>query len=222
MKKIFNLIVLITISALLTSACACAKKPDYSAYISDLRKDIFVGENDDFGVTVWSGARETPYASDGVKNETLLNLTVKVVAKQEKGDKIAATVCYDENEYAVDLKFHPVKSAMSASVNVNVLPEKQVIIKLSYGSEECTITLNSALNSNTVSYFDAVNKAVDYCADYIKNHTEKGKFNAEISVRLLAENGNNYYYVGFFATDGEKKAVLVDGETCTILAEKNN
>ena len=95
---------------------------------------------------------------------------------------------------------------MSASVNVNVLPEKQVIIKLLYGSEICTITLNSALNSNTVSYFDAVNKAVDYCADYIKNHTE---------------NGNNYYYVGFFATDGEKKAVLVDGETCTVLAEKN-
>lgn len=223
MKKIIlKSIAFITLIVCVFTVFGCKGKPDYFAYISDLRKDIFVGENDDFGVTVWAGARETPYASDGIKNETALCITLKVVRKTEKKDKITATIYYDSNEYKKDLEYHPVKSAMSASLNVNVLPEKTITIKLEYGDESCTLTLDSALNDDTIPYAEALNKAVSYCDDYIKKHTENNKFNAEISVRLLAENGNNYYYIGFVGTNGEKKAVLIDGENGSVLAKKDN
>lgn len=221
-KVLFKIGLFIALAVCVLTAFGCGKTPDYFAYIGDLRKDIFIGENENFGVTVWAGARENPYASDGIKCETTLCLTLKVVRKTEKNDKITATVYYDDNEYKKELEFHPVKSAMSASFNVNVLPEKQLTVKLDYGDESCILTLNSALNDDTIPYAEALNRAVKYCDDYIKKHTEKGKFNAEISVRLLAENGNNYYYIGFIGTDGEKKAVLIDGETGSVLAEKNN
>ena len=222
MKKLITIIAIITLVISAASLFACKTKIDYFSYVSDLRKDVFVGENDMFGVTVWAGARENPYASDGIRNETSLNLTIKVVCKKETGDKITATVAYDENEYTRDLSFHPVKSAMATSFDVKVLPEKQLTVKLDYGEESCTLTLDSALAEGTVSYTEALEKAAEHCADYVKRHTEKGNLKAEISVRLLAENGNNYYYVGFTATDGEKKAVLIDGETGSVLAEKDN
>ena len=111
---------------------------------------------------------------------------------------------------------------MACSFDVNVLPEKQVVVKLIYGDQTCTLTALSALNEDTIPYTEALKRATDYCAEYITSHTENGKLKAEISVRLLTENGNNYYYVGFTATDGEKKAVLIDGETGSVLAEKNN
>lgn len=222
MKKISIKLLLIVIPCILTIFAACNPKPDCFSYISDLRKDVFVAEDETFGVVVWAGARETPYAADGIKNETRLNITVKVTAKKETGDKITAVIAYGDNEYTQDLAFHPVKSAMACSFDVNVLPEKQVVVKLIYGDQSCTLTAISALNEDTIPYTEALKKATDYCAEYIEKHTENGKLKAEISVRLLTENGNNYYYVGFTATDGEKKAVLIDGETGSVLAEKNN
>lgn len=221
-KITVKIIAIIALAMSALSLFACKTKIDYFSYVSDLRKDVFVGENELFGVTVWAGARETPYASDGIRNETSLNLTIKVVCKKETGDKITATVAYNENEYTRDLSFHPVKSAMSTSFDVKVLPEKQLTVKLDYGEESSTLTLDSALSDDTVPYTVALEKAADHCADFINRHTEKGNLKAEISVRLLAENGNNYYYVGFTATDGEKKTVLIDGENGSVLAEKDN
>ena len=188
MKKLIRIIAIITLIISVASLFACKTKIDYFSYVSDLRKDVFVGENDMFGVTVWAGARENPYASDGIRNETSLNLTIKVVCKKETGDKITATVAYDENEYTRDLSFHPVKSAMATSFDVKVLPEKQLTVKLDYGEESCTLTLDSALAEGTVSFNKALEKAAEHCADYVKRHTEKGNLKAEISVRLLAEN----------------------------------
>jgi len=223
MKKTALLITaLLVASVFICALCGCNGKPDYYSYVSDLRKDIFVGENDLFGVVVWAGARENPYASDGVKNPTKLNLTIKVTQKSETGDKITAEIAYDEYRFVKELSFHPVKFAMASSFDVNVLPEKQMTVKLIYGDQSTELTLTSALNENTVAYSKALDSACNYCGDFIKRHTKKGKLEAEITVRLLAENGNNYYYVGFVGADGEKKSVLLDGENATVLADKDN
>ena len=125
---------------------------------------------------------------------------------------------YEKNQYKIIAYSHPLHSYSFCRLQ----PEKQVVVKLIYGDQSCTLTALSALNEDTIPYTEALKRATDYCAEYITSHTENGKLKAEISVRLLTENGNNYYYVGFTATDGEKKAVLIDGETGSVLAEKNN
>lgn len=219
-KHAKRLIVILLISALSALFASCTKEPDYFSYVSDLRKDVFIGENENFGVIAWSGARETPYAADGVPQKTALDITLKVTAKREYGDRITAKINYDEYEYAAPLSFHPVKSAMAASVTVDVLPKKEMTVTLIYGDEQETLSLSSALRDNTISYTEALEKGVKHCSKFVKAHTDGDKFNAEISVRLLAEKNNNYYYVGFVAKNGEKIAVLLDGETGEVLAEK--
>lgn len=221
MKKYLKAVAVALSFTAIALFCSCNTKPDYYSYVSDLRKDVFIGENDDFGAVAWAGTREKPFAADGVAQKTSLNVTVKVTARKEYGDRIEATINYDENEYTAPLSFHPVKSAMCASFDVDVLPKNQIVVTLVYGENQTSVTLNSALNENTISYTEALEKAIKHCSKFVKEYSEKDKFNAEISVRLLSEKGNNYYYVGFVAKSGEKTAVLLDGETGDVLAEKS-
>lgn len=215
-KKIIALLLSLTCALLIS----CTQEPDYFSYVSDLRKDVFIGESENFGVIAWPGARETPYAADGVPQKTSLNVTLKVTAKREYGDRITATIRYDEYEYTAPLSFHPVKSAMAASFTVDVLPKKEISVTLIYGDEQETLALPSAMREGTVTYTEALEKGIKHCSKFVKAHTDGDKFNAEISIRLLAEKSNNYYYVGFVAKNGEKIAVLLDGETGEVLAEK--
>lgn len=210
--------VLVTVCALLFSGCNA--KPEYFSYVSELRKDVFVGENERFAVSVWAGAREQPYAADGIKNPTSLSLTVKVTQKQESGDNLNVNIKFDDKTYSAKTGFHPVKSALCAEIAVDKLPEKQVIIEIEYGEEIDCITLESMLLPTTISYTAALDKAICKAEEFLKANTKNAKLEAEITVKLLCENNRNYYYVCFLSVTGEKLAYLIDGENGEVLAEK--
>lgn len=199
---------------------ACNSKPEYFSYVSELRKDVFAGENEQFSVIVWAGAREQPYAADGIKNQTSLSLTVKITQKQETGDNLGVTVKFDDKVYQTKTGFHPVKSALCAEIGVDKLPEKQLVVEIAYGENSDTITLESKLSEGTISYNDALNRAVEKASDFLKANTKNGKLNAEIAIKLLCENNRNYYYVSILSVTGEKRAFLIDGETGDVLAER--
>jgi hypothetical protein len=227
MKNKFTAFVCLTASILLLTLSftlsACTAKPDYLSYVSELRKDLFVGEQDNFCVTVYSGSKEYPPAFDGIKKETRLVLTFKIIQKEEVGEQLTLTFKLGDKEYTCQPKFSPVKSTLSCDVEVASLPEKTLDVQISYG-EDCTVTVNtvSKLKENTVSYVDALNKAVEKASSFLKEHTKNGVLNAEIVIRLLCENDVNYYYVGFICEEGLKIAYLIKGETGEIIAEKNS
>lgn len=200
---------------------SCYSQPDYLSYVSDLRKDLFWGENETFGVIVWAGARETPFAEDGIKNETALCLTVKITQKEETGEQLGIKITYGDKTYENKTKFHPVRSACMCEIPVNVLPEKELTAQIIYGEKTQTLTLTSKLADNTIKYSEALKKATDDAAAFLKKNTENGKLKAEITVRLICENNRNYYFIGFVSEQGEKIAYLIDGENATILAKKN-
>lgn len=201
-------------------AVACNSKPEYFSYVSELRKDVFAGENERFSVVVWAGAREQPYAADGIKNQTSLSLTVKITQKQETGDNLGVTVKFDDKVYRSKTGFHPVKSALCAEICVDKLPEKQLVAEIAYGENSDVITLESKLSESTISYNDALNRATQKASDFLKANTKNGKLNAEIAIKLLCENNRNYYYVSILSVSGEKRAFLIDGETSDVLAER--
>lgn len=232
-KKVFNANkarllrrVLLGVAALaLITVCffgaSCKRKIDYFSYVSELRKDVFAGENERFSVVVWAGAREKPYAADGIKNQTGLSLTVKVIRKDDTGEAVSVVVKFDDKSYEAKTGFHPVKSALCAEIDVDKLPEKQLICEVSCGETSDVITLSSKKNENTISYGEALEKAALKASEFLKANTKNGRLSAEIAVKLLCENDRNYYYVSFLSVSGEKKAYLVDGEDGSILAERD-
>lgn len=222
--RFFSFIKKVTALTLLTFlfvfTVACNSKPEYFSYVSELRKDVFAGENEQFSVVVWAGAREQPYAADGIKNQTNLSLTVKITQKQETGDNLEVTVKFDDKVYRAKTGFHPVKSALCAEIGVDKLPEKQLAVEIAYGEKIDALTLESKLLEGTISYNDALNRAAEKASDFLKANTKNGKLNAEIAIKLLCENNRNYYYVSILSVSDEKRAFLIDGETGDVLAER--
>lgn len=202
--------------------CGCNSKPDYLSYVSELRKDIFVGEKDNFCVVVHLGSKESPALFDGVKNQTVLLLTFKVTQKEEVGSQIFIKFKTGDKEYEQALAFNPVKSTLSCEVEVNSLPEKSLDVEVIHGENSTIVTTTSKLQPSTISYTKALEIAVGESTEFLKEHTSGGILKCEIVIRLLCENERNYYYVGFVCEQGLKRALLINGETGEVIATKKN
>ncbi len=213
---------------LLLTACFCAvlsacnQKPDYLSSVSELRKDVFVGEKDNFCVTVYSGSKEDPTVFDGIKNQTVLSLTFKVTQKEEVGKQLTLKFQTGDKRYTAPLDFDPVKSTLSCDVVVSALPERTFDVEICDGEQSTVVTTISKLNENTISYVKALEIATEKNKTFLSSHTKNGVLNCEIIIRLLCENERNYYYVGFVCDGGLKVAYLLNGETGEIIAEKQN
>lgn len=209
------------ILAAVATFSACGAEPDYFSYVSELRNDVLAGENDNFGVVVYSGMKENPAISDGIKNDTELTLTVKIFLKTEIAEQLTAIIEYDGNKYEKTLEYNPVKSALTADVRVLSVPNGKLDVAIVYGEKTEIISVVSKLNENTVEYMTALKTAAAKAKDFIKENTRNGVLKAEIYLRLICENDRNYYYVGFATAEGLKKAYLIDGESGAVLAEKD-
>ena len=83
MKKLFYRLTVIAICLLIPLMMySCKKNVDYLSYVSELRKEVFVGEKDNFIVVVYSGFKEEPTLLDGKKEQTAFILTFKVNQKE--------------------------------------------------------------------------------------------------------------------------------------------
>ena len=218
LKRLFALAFCVSILCL----SACSAKIDYTSYVSELRKELFTAENEQVSVMVYTGAKESPAILDGIKNDTRLIIGIKAIFNQEPQSPVTATVCFDDKAYEIPLNFHPVKRALAGEIEVPVLPEKQVDIKLLYDQTEILLTAKSRLFEDTVSYNEALASVTQKAESFLKEHVKGGVLKCEIIIRLLCEHDKNYYYVGLVCDEGLKRSYLVDGKTGEVVAEKIN
>lgn len=215
MKKIIAfLLLIITITAL----CACKKETDYSPFISQYRSDVLYGENDNYVIYALSETREKNYVHDGVCGETEKVVILKLTAKTPKNGKITATFTTDK-EYSAEFEFIPSENAFVCKVRVETLPSSLLTSTVTSGENSENVELYSKLKSDTVSPKKAIKAVCDKYPELISSLNNEYGFNAEINVRLIAENDANFWYVGFIDKDNAH-AYLVDGKTCKIIAEK--
>ncbi len=223
MKKLFYRLTIIVICLTLPLVLySCKKKVDYLSYVSELRKDVFIGEKDNFNVVVYSGFKEEPTLLEGKKEQTALTLTFKVNQKEECSNPLTIKFSLGDKNYQKELAFNPVKSTLCAEVEVNSLPEKSIEVQIIEGENCTTINAISKLNENSISYSKALEKATQKASEFLSKHTTKNTFKGEIIVRLLCENERNYYYVCFVCENGEKLAYLLNAKTGEIIAQKIN
>lgn len=224
-KRVVKLLcaILLTCSSVsLFFVSGCSSTPDYISYVSELRKDLFVGEQDGYTVVVYAGTKEEPAIFDGVKNQSKLYLGFKVILKEECCESPTVNFEIGDKKYSANLEFNPVKSTLFCETEVASLPEKSLTVEIVCKDNQVTLTTYSKLKEDTISYKEALEKAVSKAQPFLKEHTQKGVLKAEIIIRLLCENDRNYYYVGFVCDEGLKRAYLINGKTGEVLAEKSN
>lgn len=220
LKSVAAIISALALSLVFANLAACKNQTDYFCYVSELRSNVYFGEDGNFALTVYSGLREKPFNHDGEAGEHALTLTFKLFMKEKVNEAVKLKYQINGANYQTQLAYDATSSALSCVAEVSALPETPLDVTVFYGENAVLIKTASLLNEDTITYLTALKNATDKAADFIKQNSESSRFKGEISVRLLCENGRNYYYVGFILKDGLKLAYLLDGKSGEILAEK--
>ncbi len=207
MKKFILICLCISVAAL----CSCKKEVNYYDYVSELRGNIYLYEDDEITIKIYFGERENPYNSDGIKGEM--------------GDFCEVYVFLPTQSGAVNVKIGDISGEMS------YLTVKGCYYLSSGDKDPCSDYLNvevgektykavSVLYDGVISPEDALKCASEYRSEFFSSMTENYIFNGEIYIRLLYDEGC-YYFVGVCDGAGNLTCWLVDGATGKIIAEKN-
>ena len=192
---------------------ACQKKPDYFAYVSELRSDLFVADEEDFSLTVACISRETPYLNDGIK-ATMSN--VIEITLDGDADEYSVYILGDE-QVGGEMSFRNTRGDFYFSQGVKSFPEGSVSLRVEWEDTSREIVATSVKTDNTLSSEDALEHALKGEQATLEHMSTDGKFQGEFYVRLLRRD-KTYYYVGIVDRNGKTTSLLLDSENGQVLA----
>ena len=213
MKKTFlPLLILVGILPLFT---ACKHKPDYFAYVSELRSDLFMASDDEVSVSVACISREYPYNGDGIKAPLcdLIEITLEGDA-----DEYSVHILGEEN-IGGDMTFRNTRGDFYYSQGVKSFPQTSITLRIEWDDTARDLVATSVKSENTLSPQEALEYAVEAEKNLVESMSAEGAFAGEFYVRLLRRD-RNYYYVGIVDKKGNMTSLLLDSETGEVLARR--
>lgn len=190
--------------------------------VSEIHETVLNAQDDNFFVEVIGGKIEADYALDGVKNASHDFIAVKVQVRGNVPEKIVAAFTLKNNKIESELTCSPIDNKIWTAVLDGNLPVETLALTLTVNEEDC---FNYDLQK--VSAGDV--KPLDILKDNFENELmqcyENGKFNCEISVRLVkspkADDNTYYWYVVVYKPDKSFFGLMIDSATGEIVAKKN-
>ena len=197
---------------------ACKEKIDYFSYVSELRDNIFLAENDGFCLRIYSLEKEYPYASDGVKRETEKRTEVRFLAPSgSKTSMLSFTI--DGKEYGGEMSYDNVKAEYYYSCTLDVSTLSKIECAITYGEDTLHFSALTVKTESTLSPQKALETLRETESELFDSLTDKYGFAGEIYLRLLCED-SPYYYIGVIDRNGNTTAFLMNGETGKVLARR--
>ncbi len=218
MKKILKIIIVSLTILCCFTFIGCKEENPLLPYLSELKKDVFEGQSQNFSLKAYYGFKESPVNPDGNKGNTVWNLTFKLLEKETDTATYTLTFNYNGETLVKNFGLSPVLDALTVDFQIKdfSLKEFTVCVAVSDISEE--VTLKSVIPEGTISYTSALSSLYKNQNQLIKSYyTDGEKFSAEITQRIIVKDGRSYWYVGITSSSG-LKALLIDGKTGEILA----
>jgi len=128
---------------------------------------------------------------------------------------------FNGQTYASQGEYNANTNSVDYSFKVKRLPDKEIVVETETNSTKNQITCKSMLKSDTITPLTALEKVNKEQSDFVSSLYENGEFKAEIYIRLIVENGYNFYYVGYAQGSNKITAFLIDGVSGEILAGKS-
>lgn len=202
------------------SFVGCKKQIRYADYVSELRDNIFLTETETLSLRIYSVRKETPYAADGVPQESAWRTEVYLVAPE--GDEVCnLAFTADGKEYGGEMSFDNVRSEYYFYCTLNTSALSEIECKITYGGAEKALTATSVRTEKTLPYTDILDGLLNAEKPLFDGLTDKYGFAGEIYIRLIFEE-SPYYYVGVIDRNGKITAFLINGETGKILARRES
>ncbi len=199
---------------------ACKKERSYFDYVSELRSNLFLARNEDFSLRVYSVTKETPYAADGVPQETSPRVEAYLLAPS--GEKtVHFTFILDKKTYGGEMSYDNVTGEYYYSCTMDLEELSELPCRIRYGDNEVELTATSVRTEATLSPKAALDILVAENAELFSSLTDEYGFAGEIYLRLIYEDFP-YYYAGIIDRTGKIYAFLMNAETGKILAKRES
>ncbi len=216
MKKFFPLSLAVFALPLFAG---CGKAYDYTRDLSEVKRDIFLAETEDFSLTLSCGEREYPYASDGVACPMTSLCEISVKCKEYTGETVSVFVL-GETEWGGEMSFRNVRDDFYYSSGLTEELKGPVSLRVEIGESVTEVVATSVKTEKTLSPEEALSCAVAAEKEYIKARMQGGEFAGEFRVRLLRRE-ICYYYVGI-VDSARTLSLLLDAETGEVLARRES
>ncbi len=213
------LLLFLPIFVSLLGLSGCKKSIDYFSYVSEFRNNVFLAETDDLCLRIHSVVKETPYAADGVANESTARTEVFLSAP-EGTQNYTLKMQVEGKEYGGELSYDNVKAEYFLSFSLDISAQKELTCTLQCSETTHQLVATSVLRNETVAPKDILANVRTYAPDVFEQMTDKYGFKGEIYLRLLYEDAP-YYYVGIIDRNGDIYAFLVNATNGKVLARRN-
>lgn len=190
--------------------------------ISELTLNYFVGETENFKVSMSSGLREQDYAVDGVRGD-LVEFCVLSVVPVGGVDTFGLeyTVEINEDTHQGVFEQSPFDHSLASDLGLSVADSDEVFVYIILNNETEIAKLNCISSDFEIKETLAVNIAVEHLLPKISALLEDKK-SIEGYCKVISSDKNlgiYFWYVSFVNTDFTRIAVIIDPASGEIIAE---
>lgn len=207
--------------SVLTAFClvACSAKTAEIENVSQLRYDLLTYEADKFTVVCYPEIREKNFLSDGIAGEKDLLLGFRFYPTNTVAECVSVSLEADGGTYTAEFDEKSGSDYKICEMQIPTFNKSDLKCMLSVDGELYSVCLSSVKNADTITYTRAVNGIIETDAERLSAFKKNEPY--ETRIRLIENNGYNFWYVGFI-NPAKTLSYLVDGATGEILAVKEN
>ena len=220
MKFFYKSALFALLAAAALALTACSAKADLCEHVSEYRSRLYSGTEGDYSVVATYGTREVPYLADGnVGNITQIFEVALSAADNTRTYCLHFTA--GGKEYAAELSFDSVRMVHTYSQSLPEPTEEAIEFTVTDADDETfslCVTAQSARAADTLALDDLLDTVYAAEKERFDALFQGNAFAGELHVRLLAEDNENYYYIGLIDRNGHTYSMLADGATGEILA----
>lgn len=191
---------------------ACNDAPNYD--LSELRDGYYTGGDSNYTITAVSGMRESDYAFDGVKSDTV-DYTLVTLEPNEflSSDVYSYQITLGDSLFAGQFTLHPFAASYSVELPINA---KNADFNLSLIKNKTFVKsfdIVSLCNSDTISY----SQALDIALTRLNKKSAASREGYELYARLVQDGSNLNWYVRLTCPDSTL-GVLLNSSSGEIIA----
>lgn len=220
MKKKIMLSVLLICVCVTSFACGKSTFDLVTENMSEWTKVYYYGENEDCYVSLTSGQREQTYLLNG-KSEDKTDFALLSISLNKKTDLslLKVIIKIDGQECEKELENNPLNNLFMTDLEMSLTGQEQIEIVYNQKS----LTLSALSNSFAVNDVKAIEIACQNFEEQIKKKKSFNNLNAEMYLRILDKNANNFDGIFWCFTvlnvDNESWSIVISTQDGSILAK---
>lgn len=228
MKKIVCVFFVLFIACVIMISCTDTNYIAIQNSLSEERKNIFIGETEDFSVNFMTGKREKDYVINGYNTELIDFGVVTFTLKNDRfnDENLKCIVEINNKKYEEILEKNPFDGSFVADIKTAVENYQSIFVKLKANNyeNECELTnLNSEWKINNKK---ALEIAYKNFKRKLKKQISNGEFEGEVYIKILnntsVSKDDYLWYINFVCRNGKNYACIIDTNSSKVLAKREN